>query len=128
MRAAALVVGLATLSPACGLTPRWPSDARSPYGDAPWAHPTEQACDTIQDPTATVVDGFTWCHASPRGVKIAVDDPIFEPCRGDLLPDDVPLMAVFDGARADGYPIALLGNGRELLATTWGDEPLLVDW
>lgn len=113
---------------ACNHAPsEWPDASLSPDGKAPWGHPTETACDNMDDPEAFEVDGFTFCGRDDALDKTAVDDPIYGPC--DTAPDDADgrVFAVFDGVRARGWSIPKLID-RELVNDDWGGEPILVDY
>jgi len=114
---------------ACNTAPvGWPTDDVAPDGKAPWSHPSDDACLSLADPEAFEVDGYLFCGSAEGLSKIPVDDPIYESC-GDTTAEEIAgrVVAVFDGARARAYPIALL-EGREIVNDWWGDDPLLVDW
>jgi hypothetical protein len=118
-----------TVLVACNSAPvGWPLDDVAPDGKAPWGHPSDDKCLSLEDPEAFLVDGYLFCGMEQGLAKIPVDDPIYEAC-GDTTAtaDDDRVFTVFDGVRARAYPIPLL-EGREIVNDWWGDEPLLVDW
>jgi hypothetical protein len=109
------------------LTPRWPDDAIAPRGEAPWSHPSDDACLAQADLDAFEVDGFLFCGAAAGTNKIPVDDPVYAPCDAGRLGANEAVLSVFDGAHAQGYRIASL-LGREIVHADWLGEPILVDF
>jgi hypothetical protein len=59
--------------------------------------------------------------------KVPIDDPIYTSCDAELPDQNGIVFTVFDGARAQAYPVALM-EGRELVNTEWNGEPVLVDY
>ena len=106
----------------------WPIDGTAPGAWAPWWHPSDDQCETMDDPEEFRVDGYLFCGIAAGLTKIPVDDPVYEPCDGPQTHGgDTIVVAAFDGVRARAWPIDLL-DGRELVNDVWGDEPRLVDW
>ena len=112
------------LAAACNTAPLWPDDAIAPGGHAPWAAPSDDACEDFED--RIEIDGFALCGVGRAITKTPVDDPIYAGCDSDLGADR-EVVSLFDGARARAYPVDLL-IGRELVNTDWDGEPVLVDY
>jgi hypothetical protein len=108
---------------ACG--PVWPVEGTAPNGDAPWAYPTDDVCLDRDDADAFEVDGFLFCGSDAETRIVAVDEPVLEPC--SEVTQSGLVFSVFDGSRAQAYPVALL-QGRELVHVNWDGEPLLIDY
>lgn len=113
---------------ACNDAPLWPDEARAPDGVVPWSHPSDDGCASLpDDDDAVEIDGFLYCGDEYAfDAIVAVDDPIYRPC-ADVEPDEVQVMALFDGVRARAYVAPALDQ-REIVHTEWDGEDVLVTY
>lgn len=105
----------------------YPDPSAAPGGRAPWSYPTDDVCAERADPDAFEVDGFLFCAGAAEEKIVAVDDPVLVPCADVPREQEGLVFSVFDGARAQAFPLALLA-GREIVHVNWDGDPLLVDF